>query len=135
MSTTAAADTTAATTTATKKVKKSTTFRPRVRLYVSGRILGYKRSLRNQVNQYMLIQIAGVNKKVDTKFYMGKRVAYLYKAAKKTGINTFEGKRVIWGKIVKAHGASGVVRAKFQRNLPGQAIGKPVKVMLYPSNI
>lgn len=103
-----------------------------VRLYVKGVVLGYKRGLRQQTNHTSLVKIEGLDEKKDVGFYLGKRVAYIYKA--KTLKNNTK-YRAIWGKVIRAHGTNGVIRAKFRRNLPPKAIGGPVRVMLYPSTI
>ncbi|MGY5858902.1 MAG: 50S ribosomal protein L35ae [Candidatus Thorarchaeota archaeon] len=42
---------------------------------------------------------------------------------------TTSGERDILGKVLGPHGNSGAVRAKFNTNLPGQAIGTPVVLM------
>ncbi|KAJ6832666.1 60S ribosomal protein L35a-4 [Iris pallida] len=121
----------------------------RVRLYVRGTILGFKRQakkfpqssacflipLESKSNQYentSLVQIEGVNTKEEVAWYAGKRMAYVYKAkVKKDGSHY----RCIWGKVSRPHGNSGVVRAKFKSNLPPKSMGAKVRVFMYPSNI
>ncbi|KAL2319869.1 hypothetical protein Fmac_028838 [Flemingia macrophylla] len=91
----------------------------RVRLYVRGSILGYKRSKSNQYPNTSLIQIEGVNSKEEVAYYCGKRMAYIYKAkVKKNGSHY----RCIWGKVTRPHGNTGVVRAKFKSNLPPRSM-------------
>ncbi|KAK8546135.1 hypothetical protein V6N13_067367 [Hibiscus sabdariffa] len=46
----------------------------RVRLYVRGTILGYKRSKSNQYPNTSLIQIEGVNTKEEVAWYAGKHL-------------------------------------------------------------
>mmetsp|Transcript_66094 Transcript_66094/g.204565 ORF Transcript_66094/g.204565 Transcript_66094/m.204565 type:complete len:124 (+) Transcript_66094:87-458(+) len=102
------------------------------RLYCRGVILGPKRSKSNVYPNCTLIKIEGVKTRADTAFYCGKRIAYIYKAKTEKRNTKY---RVMWGKIRRPHGNSGVVRAKFRKNIPAMAFGGPCRVMLYPSNI
>ena len=113
-----------------KKIVKKT--KQPVRLYAKGVILGYKRSKSNCYSNCTLLKIDGVRTKDDTQYYVGKKVAYVYKAKKEINHSKF---RVMWGKIRRSHGNSGVVRAKFGKSIPPKAFGAACRVMLYPSSI
>ncbi|KAJ5475532.1 60S ribosomal protein L35Ae [Penicillium diatomitis] len=89
------------------------------RLYVKGRHLSYQRGKHNLNPNTSLVQIEGVTDPKAASFYLGKKVAFVYRAKREVrGSNI----RVIWGKVTRPHGNSGVVRAKFRHNLPPQVL-------------
>ena len=105
--------------------------------------MGHRRGKRSQHPNVTLIKIEGVENTKDAQFYLGKvcrlvtqptnpqRVAYIYKAQNEVSGTRF---RVIWGRVTRTHGNTGVVRSKFRHNIPQHAFGSSVRVLLYPSN-
>ncbi|KAI6712390.1 60S ribosomal protein L33 [Diplocarpon mali] len=90
------------------------------RLYVKGRHISYARGKRNTTPGVSLIQIEGVSDTKGANFYLGKKVAFVYRASKEVRGSKI---RVIWGTISRTHGNSGMVRAKFRNNLPPKSFG------------
>merc|ERR1739841_79810 len=114
------------------KAKGANKGKKTTRLYCKAVVMGYKRSLRGQSTNTNLVKIQGVEDTASTDFYLGKKVLYMYRAkTQKNG--TFM--RTVWGKVMRSHGTSGVVRAKFSKNLPPSSIGAPCRVMLCPSRV
>ena len=97
------------------------------RLYAKGRITGHTRGKRNAKEHTTLVEIEGARSGLDTEFYMGKRVAFVYRAKR-----IIDGSRirVIWGRISRPHGNGGVVRAKFATNIPPKAFGASVRIVI-----
>ena len=92
----------------------------------------HHRGQRNSYCHTSLVKIDGVNDQKGSDFYMGKKIAYITKAKTSKAGSKF---RVVWGKVMRRHGNSGVVRCKFTKNLSSTAFGSQVRVMLYPSSV
>jgi len=102
------------------------------RLYVKGKHISFQRAKHTIRPNTSLIKIEGVDDTKAATFYNGKRIAYVYRG--KTEVRGTK-IRVIWGKVTRPHGNSGVVRAQFKKNLPPKSLGAMVRIMLYPSSI
>jgi large subunit ribosomal protein L35Ae len=81
------------------------------------KILQFRRGRHTVHERHFLIEIEGVSDRKSAEKYVGKKVEWKSPAGK-----------VIKGEISSAHGNKGVVRAIFERGLPGQAITTNVEV-------
>ncbi len=90
----------------------------RAKVY-TGLIIGYRRGSNTQYENQVLIRVDGVANSNQASRLIGWKVLY-----KDTRGNEYH------GKIIDIHGNKGVVIARFNRNLPGQAIGKDIYI--YP---
>ena len=71
------------------------------RLYSRGKIVSFKRGKRTQTNHTVLVKIEGVRTADATNFYLGKRLAYVYRAPKAIDGSRI---RVVWGKVTSEAG-------------------------------
>ena len=81
-------------------------------------VLNYRRGRHTQTTNQFLLEVEGCDTKSLASGYIGKRVVWRSPAGKE-----------IFGKITQPHGTKGVMRARFSRGLPGDAIGKRVEIV------
>lgn len=84
---------------------------------MEGRIIQFRRGRKTITDRHYLIEIKGVSNKKEAEKFVGKEVEWISPAGKK-----------IVGKISAPHGIHGVVRAIFERGLPGQAVTTNVEI-------
>ncbi|MEM3577421.1 MAG: 50S ribosomal protein L35ae [Candidatus Bathyarchaeia archaeon] len=83
----------------------------------SGIIVNYRVGPRSQRPKECIIQFSHVKSFSEACRLVGRKVAWK------------NGKNRIVGKIVALHGKKGLVRAKFRRGVPGQALGTIVELV------
>ena len=84
---------------------------------MKGIVLQFRRGSRTYKPRHFLIAIDGIKSKKDTAKVIGKEVIW-----------TSEAGRTIKGVLKAPHGTKGVVRAIFEKGLPGQAITNKVEI-------
>lgn len=82
-----------------------------------GKVIQFRRGRYNIHNRHFLIEINGVSSREQAEKFSGKEVVWKSSAGKS-----------IKGKISAAHGNNGIVRAIFEKGLPGQAITTKVEI-------
>lgn len=101
-----------------------------VRLYQKAKFTGFRRARMSQNSNQALVHIENCNDKASAKWYLGKRVAYVYKVKNMSNNTRY---KCSWGKVINTHGSAGGVRCSFTKNLPPAAMGAGLRVMLYPN--
>jgi large subunit ribosomal protein L35Ae len=83
---------------------------------IYGRILNYRIGLRTQRSHECLIQFTNLESTAQAGQLIGKKVVWK------------SGNREFTGKIMGFHGKNGVVRVRFIKGVPGQALGTTVSL-------
>ncbi|MCD6241307.1 50S ribosomal protein L35ae [Candidatus Bathyarchaeota archaeon] len=82
-----------------------------------GIIVNYRIGPKTQRSRECLVKFPNVNSAKDASQLIGRKVAW-----------PAEEKRII-GKIVATHGTKGLVRVRFRKGVPGQALGTHVRIV------
>jgi large subunit ribosomal protein L35Ae len=83
-------------------------------------VLQFRRGKKSYTPRHFLIEVEGCDSREKAKKYIGHNVEW---------ISPGKEKKAIKGKVSSAHGNKGVLRAIFERGLPGQAIGTDLKFL------
>ncbi len=83
-----------------------------------GKVIQFRRGRHTVHERHFLIEIENVKTRKDAEKFIGKEVVWKSPAGK-----------IIKGKISAIHGNKGIVRAIFEKGLPGQAITTNVSVL------
>lgn len=85
---------------------------------MEAQIASFRRSLKHTYGNQMVLFIESSETKESAEKFVGKNVEY-----------ATEGTKVIKGTITRPHGVKGKVLARFERGMPGQSLGRSVKIL------
>jgi len=86
---------------------------------VNGIVVQFRRGRKTYKPRHFLIEVEKLSNRESAKEFVGKKVVWTSPGKEAKKIN---------GLISSAHGNNGVLRAIFERGLPGQAIGTEVEI-------
>jgi large subunit ribosomal protein L35Ae len=84
---------------------------------IYGRIMNYRIGPKTQMSNECLIDFSNLDSATKAGNFVGRRVVWK------------SGKSELFGRIIGFHGKNGVVKVKFTKGVPGQAIGTIVKLV------
>ncbi len=87
-------------------------------IFMEGIVLSYRRGRHTQNINQVLVKLDNIDSKEKAKKFLGKKIVWKSPSGKQ-----------IKGEIISLHGNRGIVRAKFERNLPGQAMTTRVEIV------
>lgn len=85
----------------------------------TAKVIQFRRGRKTFKPRHFLLEIPTVTTRESAAEFVGKEA--VWKSAGKEP-------KIITGKISSAHGGNGVVRAIFEKGLPGQAVGTSVEI-------
>ena len=83
----------------------------------SGKVIQFRRGRKTVHERHFLIEIEDISNKEEAQKFVGKNVIWKSPAGK-----------IIKGKISGSHGNKGLVRAIFDRGLPGQSVNTEIDI-------
>jgi len=86
---------------------------------ILGKVIQFRRGRKTQKPRHFLIEVDGSKSREEAIKLIGKQITWISPGKNAKQIN---------GKISAAHGNKGVLRAIFEKGLPGQAIGTEVEI-------
>ena len=82
-----------------------------------GKVIQFRRGRHTIHERHFLIEVKGVSNREDAEKFVGKTAEWKSPAGK-----------IIKGKVSAPHGNNGILRAIFEKGLPGQAITTKVEI-------
>ncbi|MBL7059282.1 50S ribosomal protein L35ae [Candidatus Pacearchaeota archaeon] len=82
-----------------------------------GKVIQFRRGRKTVHERHFLIEIEDISTRKDAEKFVDKEVIWKSSAGK-----------IIKGKVSSAHGNKGVIRAIFEKGLPGQAVTTEVEI-------